>query len=82
MRLKRKQIVMIAFLVIIGILVGVSIATPGKVADPENYVCGTYATVFALLPPAVAIALALITKEVYSSLLIGIVVGGPSVRQW
>ena len=31
---------------------------------------------WALLPPVIAIALALITKEVYSSLLIGIVFGG------
>ena len=35
-----------------------------------------YATFWALLPPIVAIVLALITKEVYSSLVIGIVVGG------
>ena len=35
-----------------------------------------YATVWALVPPVVAIALALITKEVYSSLFIGILVGG------
>ena len=35
-----------------------------------------YATFWALLPPLIAIALALITKEVYSSLFIGIVVGG------
>lgn len=35
-----------------------------------------YATFWALLPPIVAIALALITKEVYSSLFIGILVGG------
>ena len=35
----------------------------------------TYATFWALVPPAIAIALALITKEVYSSLFIGIVVG-------
>lgn len=34
-----------------------------------------YATFWALLPPVVAIALALITKEVYSSLFIGILVG-------
>ena len=37
---------------------------------------GSYATVLALLPPIIAIVLALITKEVYSSLIIGIVVGG------
>ena len=35
-----------------------------------------YATIWAMLPPIVAIALALITKEVYSSLIIGIIVGG------
>ena len=34
-----------------------------------------YATLWALLPPIIAIVLALITKEVYSSLFIGIVVG-------
>lgn len=35
-----------------------------------------YATFWSLLPPIIAIALALITKEVYSSLFIGIAVGG------
>lgn len=34
-----------------------------------------YATFWSLVPPVVAIALALLTKEVYSSLFIGIVVG-------
>lgn len=37
---------------------------------------GSYATWAALLAPIIAIVLALITKEVYSSLIIGIVVGG------
>ena len=35
-----------------------------------------YGTIWALLPPIIAIALALITKEVYSSLFLGILVGG------
>lgn len=35
-----------------------------------------YATAWALVPPLVAIVLALLTKEVYSSLFAGIVVGG------
>ena len=35
-----------------------------------------YATILALLPPVIAIGLALITKEVYSSLFIGILAGG------
>lgn len=34
-----------------------------------------YATIWALVPPVVAIVLALITKEVYSSLFVGILVG-------
>lgn len=34
-----------------------------------------YATIFALLPPLVAIIMALITKEVYSSLILGVLVG-------
>ena len=36
---------------------------------------GTYATIWALLPPVIAIGLALLTKEVYSSLFIGILSG-------
>ena len=40
-----------------------------------DYVPAMYATFWALVPPVVAIALALITKEVYSSLLAGCVVG-------
>ncbi|MGN0468929.1 MAG: Na+/H+ antiporter NhaC family protein, partial [Acutalibacteraceae bacterium] len=35
-----------------------------------------YASIWALLPPIIAIVLALITKEVYSSLIIGIIAGG------
>ena len=52
-------------------------ATEGD-ASTSNY----YATFMALLPPLVAIALALITKEVYSSLFIGIVLGGLLCVNW
>ena len=41
-----------------------------------EYVSPFYCTIWSLLPPVVAITLALITKEVYSSLFIGILVGG------
>ena len=41
-----------------------------------------YSTFAALLPPLIAIALALITKEVYSSLFIGILLGGLFVSNW
>ena len=42
----------------------------------EEYVSAVYATFWALVPPVVAIGLALITKEVYSSLFIGVLMGG------
>ena len=41
-----------------------------------------FSTFWALVPPLVAIALALITKEVYSSLFIGIVLGGLLSANW
>ena len=41
-----------------------------------EYVPELYATFWALIPPLAAIILALITKEVYSSLFIGIIIGG------
>lgn len=44
----------------------------GEVTASTNF----YATFWSLIPPVVAIALALITKEVYSSLFIGILFGG------
>lgn len=40
-----------------------------------EYVPAMHATIWSLVPPVVAIALALITKEVYSSLFLGILVG-------
>ena len=44
----------------------------GYVQSPSSF----FNTPMALLPPVIAIALALITKEVYSSLFIGILMGG------
>ena len=44
----------------------------GYVESPSPF----YNTFWALLPPVIAIALALLTKEVYSSLFLGILVGG------
>lgn len=54
-------------------LVVLTVLTPGQTA--EEYSPGVYATILALLPPVIAIALALITKEVYSSLFVGIAAG-------
>ena len=44
----------------------------GYIASPSKF----YNTAWALLPPLIAIGLALLTKEVYSSLFIGIIIGG------
>ena len=44
--------------------------------EAEEYVPSMYASFWALIPPVVAIVLALITKEVYSSLFIGVLIGG------
>ncbi len=45
-------------------------------AEEEAAKPALYGTFWSLIPPIVAIGLALITKEVYSSLFIGIVIGG------
>ena len=42
----------------------------------EEYVPAVYATFWALVPQVMAIGLALITKEVYSSLFVGVLMGG------
>ena len=48
----------------------------GAEGETAEYVPALFSTFWALVPPVVAIGLALITKEVYSSLFIGIAVGG------
>ena len=50
--------------------------TAFAVEAEAEYTPAVYATFWALVPPIVAIVLSLITKEVYSSLFIGILVGG------
>ncbi|MGN1122456.1 MAG: Na+/H+ antiporter NhaC family protein, partial [Eubacteriales bacterium] len=46
------------------------------IAQIREDVTPFYASIWAILPPIIAIALALITKEVYSSLFIGVLAGG------
>lgn len=73
--MKKKQIVfLIVTIIIAAILIGFTVCTP-KTVDPEVYLPKVYSEVWALLPPVIAILLALITKEVYSSLFVGIVTG-------
>ncbi len=76
MKMKKTQIGMIVFILILIVLAVISFQTPGSIADPDTYQCKVYATALSLLPPVIAIGLALITKEVYTSLLAGIITGG------
>jgi len=68
----RKILALLPVLVLIAAAFTTSVFATGD----GSAVSGFYNTAWALLPPVIAIALALITKEVYSSLFIGIVVGG------
>ena len=71
-----QKILMCFLTVIVLALIAVTLTTSGTVADPANYTPHVYSTAWALLPPVIAIVLALITKEVYSSLFVGILAGG------
>ena len=73
---KKQKILMVLLLAVLAVLVAVTAMTPGMSAINEDYQPKVYATAFALLPPLVAIGLALITKEVYASLFVGILMGG------
>lgn len=65
--MKKNRINLIALIVAAAVIVMAIIVV---VSGTE-----TYATFWALVPPIVAIGLALITKEVYSSLFVGLLVG-------
>lgn len=71
---ERKRILLITALVLVfTLMLGIYALAEGEEA-PE-YQSNMYMTFWSLVPPIVAIALALITKDVYSSLFIGILSG-------
>ncbi|HEY8344097.1 MAG TPA: Na+/H+ antiporter NhaC family protein [Bacillota bacterium] len=72
--MNRKKLITLLLVMTAIVLVFTVPALAGDAAE-EGYQSNVYATFWSLLPPLVAIALALITKEVYSSLLIGIICG-------
>ena len=61
---------------LLGLLAAPVFSCTALAAEAEASGGPFYKTFWALLPPIIAIALALITKEVYSSLFVGILVGG------
>lgn len=73
MRNKRKM----GYVFLVFLLILCCSSTTVFAADTSaEYVPQLYATIWSLVPPVVAIVLALITKEVYSSLFVGILIGG------
>ena len=70
-RTRRWMLAAIALIVIMAAVSMIALAE-GEEAPASPF----YKTFWSLLPPIIAIALALITKEVYTSLFVGIIVGG------
>ena len=67
-----KRLIALAALLLMAVMLPMAaFAEGGDAAQPA-----VYATFWSLVPSIVAIALALITKEVYSSLFVGILIGG------
>ena len=71
-RAKKRLLISLILLVMVGLII-YTLCT--KVVVGEDYQSPFFATWVALLPPIVAIVLALLTKEVYSSLFLGIFTG-------
>lgn len=72
--MNRKKLITL-LLVIMAIVMVFALPAFAEDAADEGYRSNVYATFWSLVPPLIAIALALITKEVYSSLFIGIICG-------
>src|SRR5690554_5190677 len=62
-------------LVVVAIAVAFALPAFAEDAGGEVHQSNVYATFWSLVPPLVAIVLALLTKEVYSSFFVGIVIG-------
>ena len=73
MRKSRKLLSLVAVFLLLVSVFALCVSADSEAAAAQPKLFGTFVS---LLPPIIAIALALITKEVYSSLFIGILVGG------
>ena len=71
-KMRRQALPVLAIMLLCSALTVTVFATGEDAAEVSRF----YQTVWSLLPPVVAIVLALITKEVYSSLFVGILAGG------
>ena len=76
--MKKTNLSWVGALLVFALLLWCTAATPGTIADPASYAPAVYSSMLSLLPPVVAIVLALNTKEVYTSLLVGIACSLPT----
>ena len=72
-KMKKTSVFAPIFVMMVMLVTAITVFAAGEETEA---VSNFYATFWALVPPVVAIGLALITKEVYSSLFVGIVLGG------
>ena len=73
MRTRNRWLSRVAVIMMMVLALATTVFATGEEAEAVSRFTNTY---WSLLPPVIAIALALITKEVYSSLFIGILAGG------
>ena len=73
MRRNRRLLLTLALVPALILILSVGALADGTATEYQSPVFGTF---WALIPPFIAIVLALLTKEVYSSLFAGVLVGG------
>lgn len=64
MKVKRKQAVMLGLIAVFAVLLAITMLTGKPSADGE-YTSTVYATALSLLPPVIAIGLALLQRGIY-----------------
>lgn len=72
--MNKKRVFILFLLVLAAGLIIRTLAVPADMGQ-NGAESSFYATAYALLPPLIAIALALFTKEVYTSLFVGVIMG-------
>ncbi len=82
MKLFSNKKLFLAILVVMTFVLTLSCVAFADGSEAEEFQSKYFSTFWALIPPIVAIGLALITKEVYSSLFVGIVLGGLLSANW
>ena len=70
--MKKTNLSWVGALLVFALLLWCTAATPGKIADPSTYTCAVYSSALSLLPPVVAIVLALVLCGILTTITTGI----------